>query len=263
MKLALRLGGFAIGAVGTVAFIAFYDSIFPWYWLPILMGCVISAVVAIQPWFVNTRLSGPFCLAITLGTSLTYSLSATPITARIATTIPQYARIGELVLFILSILLFVTRGLFQRKTAKMTAWLLIPIAAGCTLGYVSGGIGGGDHMVAWAMANLHMSRETAEEIVHYLRKTIHFTAYGFVGLSFFHGALAGGAQKARSALFALLCVLCLASFDELRQTTAPNRTGSVWDVALDMSGATTFTLIASAIVRKPRTPSRASAAKPR
>jgi VanZ family protein len=54
----------------------------------------------------------------------------------------------------------------------------------------------------------------------------------------------------------LLMVLCLASFDELRQTTAPNRTGSAWDVTLDMTGATVFAFLGAATVANaPRKPS--------
>jgi VanZ family protein len=259
VKLALRLGAFIFGAFGSVALVGTLENTFPWIWLPLLLGVAISTVVSFQPWFKSSRLATPFCVALMFGTTLTYSLSITPVISRAGAAFPKLAEAIGLALFAGSLGLFLIRGLAQRKTAKMSIWLIVPIAAGCVLGYVSGGIGGGDHMVAFAMNVLHMTKDQADVIVHYLRKTIHFTAYGFVGLSFFRGAIAGTAPKARAIGFALICILCLASFDEMRQTTAPNRTGSPWDVTLDMCGASFFVLISAALSRKTPTSKRVQA----
>lgn len=211
------------------------------------MGLAVSAVVAVQPWFRSSRLAFSFCFALTSGAALTYALSSQAIVTSLGPAFPKFALVSLGALFALPLLSFAGRGLLQRKTAAMAAWLLIPIAAGCILGYVSGGIGGADHMIKWVMDTLHWSRGQAETCVHYLRKSIHFTAYGLLGLSLFRAAMAGGAPKPRAFVFAILVVLSMASFDEMRQTTSPNRTGSFWDVTLDVSGAGTFAAFAAAI----------------
>ena len=98
-------------------------------------------------------------------------------------------------------------------------------------------------MHGWMTSLFHVSQEQAEIIVRWLRKTIHFTAYGLVGYTLFRAAIAGKAIRLKAMAFSLIVVLCIASFDELRQTTAPNRSGSPWDVMLDEIGATTFVLV--------------------
>ncbi len=253
MRIFLRTLGFLVGAAAALAFVGGYDDAFPWFWLPIAMGLAVSLVVWLQPWFRASGLALSFCFSLTVGTAVTYCVSIPPDTTHLGRQFPKIAIFCLAALFGVWLVLYLARGLLQRKTARMAAWLIFPILAGCFLGYVSGGIGGGDHMVKWAMDVLHWSREQADLVVHYLRKTIHFCAYGFLGFTYLRGALAGGASKARAILFALLAVLCMASFDELRQTTAPNRSGSQWDVCLDMCGAATFVLISAVMSKSGRT----------
>lgn len=259
VKPVLRLAAFLFGTAGAVALVGTLENTFPWIWLPFLTGACISCVALLQPWLTSTRLAVPFCGAISFGTALTYTLSTVPVISRMGSAFPKIAQFIGLAIFLFSAGLLAVRGFSQAKTAKSTRWLLVPIAAGCVLGYVSGGIGGSDHMLDFAMRVLHMSRDQADLIIHYMRKTIHFTAYGIVGLSLFRGAMTGGAPTPRSIAFALFCVFFLASFDEMRQTTAPNRTGSPWDVTLDMTGASCFVLIASALSRKTKTLKRVQA----
>ncbi len=249
MRLILRIGAFVFGIVGATLLLGVLDEIYPLAWLPLAMGIAVSAIVGCQPWLKAGRLGAPFVTAITSGLSLTYCLSTPPIVTRLGTIASKAVLAGYFAVFALSCALFVVRGLISRKNGAMTGWLLIPIYAALIIGYVSGGIGGGDHMIAWAIRVLHMGRDQAETAVHIFRKSIHISAYGIVGLSLFRGAIAGRTAKPQAVLFAMLIVLCFASFDELRQTTAPNRTGSAWDVALDMTGALIFTLIAAAFVR--------------
>ena len=260
MKLVVRLGAFAIGAAGAILLIGVLNNTFPWFWLPVLMGIAISIVVGSQQWFITTRLAGLFCCALTLGCTLTFAITTLPVTTFFGSMFPKLLQFICLCLFLICLGLFVARGLTQRKTAKMTAWLLVPIAAACVLGCVSGGVGGGNHMIYFAMHYLHMTKDQADIVVHYVRKTIHFSAYGFLGLSCFRAAIAGSAAKGRAIAFALLCILCLASFDEMRQTTAPNRTGSPWDVALDMTGSSFFVLVAAALSRNASNPEARSGA---
>jgi VanZ family protein len=93
--------------------------------------------------------------------------------------------------------------------------------------------------------------QTSLEFAHAcVRKTAHFTEYGILALlgirAFF---------RARRLLFHLRWVLpvvivaIVASLDEFNQSFEPSRTSSPWDVALDIFGGATMTLVCYTIWR--------------
>ena len=69
------------------------------------------------------------------------------------------------------------------------------------------------------------------------RKTAHLAFYGFAGYAAWRGAAQAGAWRHGRLLFAFGAALLIATFDELRQSTQIGRSGSIWDVLLDMVGA--------------------------
>lgn len=95
------------------------------------------------------------------------------------------------------------------------------------------------------------------EIVHYyIRKTGHFLGYGLVSLCFFHGwrrTLSPVGRRIhslwfRSAVFAVVCTILVASADEYHQTFLPGRTGRVADVGIDTCGAVATQLLVLALI---------------
>lgn len=250
MRFLPAAGVFILGGAAATAAVICLDDSYPLSWLPILMGVAVSIVASFQPWLAAGRLARPFCIALALGATSTFCLSTPPVTTRLGPWLPNLLLFALALGFLYHAALFETRGFQSPQFRAATAWLTIPLLGGCVLGYVSGGIGGADHMVIRAMAWFHLSREQAEVLVHYFRKGIHVSAYGFMGLSLLQAAICGKASLSKSFSFAMLTIFCMASFDELRQTTAPNRTGSAWDVALDMTGAALFCSIALLAARK-------------
>lgn len=107
----------------------------------------------------------------------------------------------------------------------------------------SSSTGAGSHMVYW-LTHWGIGQDAAETITMSGRKSIHFLFYGTIGLLALITARRGGAG-ARSAVLALVFVLLHASFDEIRQSSYADRTGSFWDVMLDMSGAAVFVWLGS------------------
>jgi VanZ family protein len=96
-----------------------------------------------------------------------------------------------------------------------------------------------------------------EKLLYDLRKTGHFFAYGFVSLVFFRAwrmtfrlsrAYSAVTASLRAAAVALLSTLVLSSADEFHQSFLPKRTGSPFDVLLDMCGAITCHLIVFSFV---------------
>lgn len=138
----------------------------------------------------------------------------------------------------------------SRRAAWWT-WMSLFMAG--IISVASSSVAGADGMVVWTKTVLHLEPSTAETVVHYIRKTIHFSYYGLVGLTAAIATLFGGLNngeldpsktKHESVIEAwqrgLLFALTVASFDELRQSTQPGRNGSIFDVVLDMSGAVVF-----------------------
>jgi VanZ family protein len=89
-------------------------------------------------------------------------------------------------------------------------------------------------------------------LLYDLRKTAHFWGYGFVSVVFFRAwrmtfrlsrAYSAVTASLRAAAIALLSTLALSSADEFHQSFLPKRTGSPFDVLLDMCGAVTCHLI--------------------
>ena len=82
-------------------------------------------------------------------------------------------------------------------------------------------------------------------IIHLvIRKTGHFLGYGFIGVAWLRAwwMTLPRSDFLEDAFFALLGTALVASADEWHQTFLPNRTGSVWDVLLDCTGAITLQL---------------------
>ncbi len=95
------------------------------------------------------------------------------------------------------------------------------------------------------------------KLLYDIRKTGHFFAYGFVSLVFFRAwrmtfrlsrSYSAVTASLRAAAVALLSTLILCSADEFHQSFLPRRTGSPFDVLLDMCGAITCHLIAFTFV---------------
>jgi hypothetical protein len=94
-------------------------------------------------------------------------------------------------------------------------------------------------------------------LLYDIRKVGHFFAYGFVSLVFFRAwrmtfrlshTYSAVTASLRAAAVALLSTLILCSADEFHQSFLPKRTGSPFDVLLDMCGAVTCHLIAFTFV---------------
>jgi VanZ family protein len=97
----------------------------------------------------------------------------------------------------------------------------------------------------------HVSNARWEIVHHYIRKSGHFLAYGFIGLAWLRAwwMTLPRSRFFPDAILALLGTALVASCDEWHQTFLPNRTGTPWDVLLDCSGAITMQLIVYLFMR--------------
>lgn len=97
-----------------------------------------------------------------------------------------------------------------------------------------------------------LANPTWHRLLYDIRKVGHFFAYGFVSVVFFRAwrmtfrlsrSYSAVTASLRAAAVALLSTLALSGADEFHQSFLPKRTGSPFDVLLDMCGAVTCHLI--------------------
>lgn len=125
--------------------------------------------------------------------------------------------------------------LLGRAAGVPTLWLAPLVVLAVSIGVFSGDQGGAGGMAEWLQRTFGWEHEAAERVVVVARKGAHLVFYGLLGFS--------AARLLRSLrlgegmwLCALLVVLAHAVYDEARQLSTPGRTGSAWDVGIDLIG---------------------------
>jgi VanZ family protein len=85
-----------------------------------------------------------------------------------------------------------------------------------------------------------------------VRQGAHVFEYGVLALLSFRAVrLSYASSLARAFALALLFVLAVASADETHQALSQTRTGSPWDVALDLGGGVLALALLAALLRSP------------
>ncbi len=96
-----------------------------------------------------------------------------------------------------------------------------------------------------------------------IRKSAHFTEYGILAILTFRAALLAAPrnQLTTAGWFALFLVATLASADEARQAFSTSRSGSPYDVLIDITGGAIAIVGLILITRRmrPTSPAQASA----
>lgn len=90
------------------------------------------------------------------------------------------------------------------------------------------------------------SEESLQLMHFYIRKAAHFTEYAILALWAVRAFRRSSAEilSRHFYLFSFGVVIIVASLDEINQRFISSRTGSIWDVVLDISGGV-FAILAS------------------
>lgn len=136
----------------------------------------------------------------------------------------------------------------RRRRRIALAWSLVAIWA-----FVIWTLGGGDFSSAatspalldwlrWLFEDL--APATRYRVLMGLRKSAHFIEYAILALLAFRAAMLSATRNrlATAVLVALFLVATLATADEARQAFTPSRSGSPYDVLIDISGGVVATL---------------------
>jgi VanZ family protein len=130
-------------------------------------------------------------------------------------------------------------------------WYWLPPLAWCGVVLImSGDLGAGKNtlgILKWLLSWLPLNQVQFNQLNSYIRKTIgHFGNYGFLAFLWFRAFREQpGSPPGRAFLWSMLLCLAVALMDEGHQAMFTSRGSSLWDVALDMSGAATLGLIAA------------------
>lgn len=140
------------------------------------------------------------------------------------------------------------------ETKAIRAWLLVLLWTGVVLW--AGGSDASANVTSrfigpflrWLLPDA--PEATLARIHFFLRKGAHIGEYAVLALLTWHALLASARTAAlRPVLLALAWVGSVAACDEIRQAFSRERTGSAWDVALDVCGGLLALSLAIAYTR--------------
>ena len=249
--------GFALSFTAAFLLLLVYSLAQPSLWLPVTFAIAFYGLLIFAP---RISRAGRVGLAMVFGSGSCILWMASGSTAFLGRHASIQLAFQVLIGVVGFIGLVITLGAWMKappKSGPAFAPVLFFMLLGWLISYFSSTHGGASPMVAWVMHTFKWGQNTAETVIVVLRKIGHFTFYGVVSLVGFALALKNG--SARNLCFAagLLSVLACATFDEMRQSTQLDRTGSGWDVMLDMAGGSSAMIIVS-LLPKPqgRSPKR-------
>lgn len=229
------VGGFVAGLACFVVLIlmALASRVYPTIWLPITLAALVGVLLCLLPNPGQLRelaWAGIGCGAILLWKLSEPESPVFPVSGLKA--------LGLLLAAVCAVSLasLLAKGFGGEREAAFR-WAALVVAMSWLIAFFSSPKGGSGGMLDFAMHRFGLTPEQAEVAVKAVRKTIHFSFYGLLGWSGYRLALSLG-KGARMAAFFGLALTCLhACYDESRQTFFSSRTGSGWDVLLDLSGA--------------------------
>jgi len=245
--LAVVLGG----AAGLLTLV-FIDRFLPGFWAPVAFACGITAVVYSQDWLKKRGFAFWTSSSIGLGVCAGW-LASQGLTSRVID-FEYLPALGLEFFCVISFVMVLVKTMRLPKKDRAPGWWIVAlIIMGWCVSVGSSSAGGADHMVEFCVRH-GMVRHDAEFVVMVIRKSIHFSFYGSLGLFARNAALSAREKPAAAWRFALLLALAVACFDESRQLSVPGRGASLYDVMLDFSGAVTFNLLSTwrASRRKPK-----------
>ena len=147
-----------------------------------------------------------------------------------------------LLVAILAVLTFVQSQ--SQTSGKKWSWtFLLAVAFGLFVAFVSGPGGEADWLseLVWNVSGLDRSEwRTHIKIVFYIRKSIHFLVYGSAAFVTAWAIWKQGGKLPVCLAAGYGWPLPLAIFDEWNQSHVESRTGTPWDVMIDLFGMTVF-----------------------
>lgn len=231
------IAGFLLTTLATLGLNGLYRGV----WLPMAWVGLIAIAFASHPHLIRLTQARPFLTAFGLTVTARWMLVVGPSPTRLE----NMSRLVPLLILALSLVFWGVWINRQFRDSDRMPWLpsLLMVALGIIVVSASGTEGGANPMVEFLMQRFGMDQSAAELAVVIFRKTMHFCGYGTIGLNAYFLAKPKFNLNA-AVFFGLTMTFLFAAFDEFRQSMSVGRTGSIWDIGLDLIGATTFVGVA-------------------
>ncbi len=132
--------------------------------------------------------------------------------------------------------------LVWRYWAPPVIWALVVMSLSGDLGATPTSFSMFQWVLSWIIT---LPPETLSQLHFQIRKALHFICYGILAVLWLRALMASHPHRLKAnTILALILCLMVALIDEGHQHLLNSRTGSLWDVLLDMTGAVAFTLLA-------------------
>lgn len=114
------------------------------------------------------------------------------------------------------------------------------VCIGLSVAYFSGPQGGAGKFMWFLQHVIGLGLNAATDVNFVVRKAIHLGTYGLLALSASRAVAGQGGSASRSLMGGYLWSVLHAVYDETTQAGVVTRSGSPWDVLLDIVGMTLF-----------------------
>lgn len=247
-----RLSGLAAfcAGVGFVGCLLVAGSVsYPHAWMPLaLCAAAISFYIGAK-WLSTIAFRLFSALALCVNVTGLWMLSSVTRMNQFQAERPTWLLVCVGIGLLLTLAALLAALIAPRQHRKPGVYLFIALLMVSFIAYGSSSAGGPSPMEAFFRHVFGMSASSAEEATIIVRKCLHFTFYGALGLMGYLAAVNSKIERRTAIKLGIIIALTVACFDEIRQTTTDNRTGSPVDVLLDVVGATTFCVVAAATKR--------------
>lgn len=242
--------GAALSSAAIFVVLGLFSRIDPQMWMVFTLALVTGLVMRSWP---NVRSQVQWSLTVfymaayvaTVGSAWVLGMDKTSLSPTLRS-LAQHAQVVAAVMAVgLGLLLAVLAVAYRKKSPWASVGLAAVIICSSLVAFFSGTRGAPGGSAAWLASFLHIGPAAADAIVHFARKTVHFVFFGSFAWFGLRAAQAAGASRGLAISSAFAFALSHACIDEWRQVSAPGRTGSAWDVLLDLSGMVVFVFLAT------------------
>jgi VanZ family protein len=179
---AARSIAFGIGLTLGVVAIYYANRTFDSIWIPFAFISAILLQLRSAVFLKSHGLVGPFAITFGIGVMLGwFSTSGIPPRRMDFLFWPCVALFLPFIGSLMHAFSVTAKVPEAGRRAAWWTWLALFMAG--IISVASSSVAGANGMVVWTKSVLHLEPATAETVVHYIRKTIHFSYYGSVGLT--------------------------------------------------------------------------------
>jgi VanZ family protein len=252
------LEGAAISAVLVFVTLGVFSRIERQMWMIFGLALVLGFIVRLWPNVgpgVHWSLTA-FCMTAyvaVVGRSWTVGSDQTTLSTTLRTLSERVQYFAVAICAAVGIALLVMAFKSRKTKPWASGWLLGVLLCSGMVALFSGSQGAPGGSASWLAQWLHIDQAAADMIVHYARKTGHFAFYGCFAWFGLRASQFAGAGLRLAVFSAFAIALSHACIDEWRQWWSVGRSGTPWDVLLDLAGMAAFVYLATRGAAKVRT----------